>query len=842
MLRTQPTLSSSLAPHTRYRLMMWAQCVALVAMVGFVASACDEDPDSTTSADTSTTSADTSTTSADTSGADSDVTTADTSGGGDGSDGVNPTTPPRFAFGINPAQTISAAPFPNNLYLSGDKITLAPLGADPVVGTLGKAESLTTYDGYIADRHGFSFAAPVFFFTEGFDTAQVDEETLKGHIRIITLSGPEAGREVNAQGFWAKYPKAVGVMADWGDYTMADSTYGVILTAGVTAGGEALPQSPGIDAVLAADAPADANEDVLGARATYAPLRDWMSANSVNPADVLVATVFSTEPVLDYAESLLSAVDAFPLTPITDRTRYDVAAGAFAQVEQATDPAAVEARMGVPEAPLLYYPAYTYPEARELAAQLPGGQAYTGGILHTGIGAIYTGSFEAPAFNLTVSGDEVINSALQIENGAPTYTHTTLVPFSLYLCEQHLADPSNLPVAVFTHGGGETRIDGVAMANLNCKSGVATIAADIVFHGTRGDLVTLSTGQLIAPTGVDLVNGYIGKAEGDPGYQSDFISEGLGATGSVGRLFAIGSSLDPLVVEANIITISAENHLLARYLKAGDWSGLVPNLSFDPDNIFHQSLSFGASFTTLDVALRDDFKGVVTSVASGMILPSLAMSPSNSESGALLAWLFLGLDKSSTLQELKAGSYKDWMLGMHLWLYERADPIAYAPYVLRHRPSDRPMSVIGTGDSWDETLYNSLQLSYAAAYGIKTYHDGDKWRLDPTVPGAASIQADPLSGDATVSGNVTLAGVTHTAVNFFRDSSCHSQLVNNFCVQSYAHPYPPITPLDTRIVQLSHICEIHTQIKGFTDSLLSGAPLATVSAPSGDCATLYGSP
>jgi hypothetical protein len=817
------------ARNTSQRLAIWSQCVALMALlvgVSVAAGACDAERKSTpfdTGADTA---ADTGTT----------PTTPDAE---DDADGVIPGPTPAFAFGIDPTQTISAGPFPSDLYLSDGKVALAPIGDDPVVGGLGGADLMDIYDGHIAARQGFSFAAPALFFVQG--DAAVDEASLEGKVRIITLSGLESGREVIAQGFWSKYPKAVGVMAAWGDYMMADSSYAVIISRGVTAAGEALPQAQGLDAVLSADEPAAPDASLTRARDVYAPLRVWMAANGVSASDVLVASVFSTEPVVDYGARFLDAVDAFTLRPITARVRYDEATSGFIEATPAVGEGEVDALMGQAEGPFTFYPGHMERGSRALAAKLPGGSVYTGGTLRAGIGAIYHGSFEAPAFNFVVADGKLVNAALRFEGDAPTHDLTTLVPFTLYLCEDHLADPSNMPVAVFSHGGGVTRLDATAMANLNCQSGVATVAADMAFHGTRSALTYLPDAQLIAPAGADTENGYTGKVEGDAGYQTDFVSEGAGATGSVGQLFGVEASLDPLVVEANILSISGDTHLLVRYLAEGDWSAVAPGVSFDMTRAFHQSLSFGTSLTTPLMALRNDFQGVVTSVGSGMILPNIAMAPSNAQAASALAWVSLGLQNSSTPTELQEASFKDFMLGMHMWLYERADPLGYAPYVLRHRPTKAAFSIISTGNSWDETLHNSVQLSYAAAYGLKAYHDGAEWQLDPSVPGAASVEAELLGAGQTLSGNVTYEGVTFTAVNFFRSSACHPQLISNLCVDSFEHPYPPVTPRAEPAVRMSHICEIHHQINGFTRSLLVDR-IGTVGAPSGDCASLYGTP
>ncbi len=819
-----------------HRLGVWAQCVsvvALVALLGFSTSACDDDEANNGGEDTGATADTTNTDTTNTDSAEDTTTTPDTD-----SDGVNPNPVPRFAFGVDPAQTISAGPFPSNVYLGVDGLVdLAPIGDDPVVGTLGNADLLDIYDGHIAQREGFSYAAPALFFLDGVPA----EASLGGKARIITLSGPEAGREVEAQVFWAPHTKAVGVLPAWGDYMMADSTYAVLLSAGITLeDGTALEPSEGLAALLSPDDPNGAAPEVTKARIVYAPLRAWMQDNAVTADGLLVATVFDTEPVVAYADRVFDAVDAFSLQPITTRVRYDEDAQTFVEATPAVGQAQLDALMGIPQAPFAFLPG-NWDGSRNLASQVPegNGSPYTGGSLHARIGAVYNGSIEAPAFNFTESGGALTNTALRFANGMADHDITALIPFTLYLCDDHLTDSTNLPVAVFSHGGGVTRLDALAMANLNCTSGIATAAIDMAFHGTRSAYTFLPTERLIAPTGADATNDYTGLSPTDPGYQPDFISEGLGATGSVGQLFGVSAGLDPLVVEANMLSVSADTHLFVRYIKEGDWSSIAPDLSFDPTKVFHQSLSFGTSLNTPALAMRDDFVGVVTSVGTGTVLQNIAMAPSNAVAASALAWSTLGLKNSSSPAELQAASYKDFMLGIHLWLHDRADPLGFAPYVLRHRDSAAPLSIISSGNSWDETLHNSVQLTYAAAFGLHAYHDGADWQIDPTVPGSERVNADLLSSGQTVTANTTYGSRTYTTANFFRDSACHPQLISNFCVQSFNHPYPPVTSRPDPIVEAGHLCELHHQIKAFSESLLSGSPLATVGVPSGDCASLY---
>jgi hypothetical protein len=165
--------------------------------------------------------------------------------------------------------------------------------------------------------------------------------------------------------------------------------------------------------------------------------------------------------------------------------------------------------------------------------------------------------------------------------------------------------------------------------------------------------------------------------------------------------------------------------------------------------------------------------------------------------------------------------------------------MAFAPYVLRHRKSKTPRNIVQTGDSWDETLSSASQLRLNAALGLQVL-ESDGWTLDPTVPGADTLNA--TKAGAETQSNVTFDGVKHSAAIFFNSDSCHAQLVTPLCHKRYEKVYPAVTPLapEKETVKVSPICAIHAQGIKAIDSLLAGSGAATIVPPIGDCDTVYG--
>ncbi|MBT9557762.1 MAG: hypothetical protein IV100_17130 [Myxococcales bacterium] len=759
-----------------------------------------------------------------------DGSDGDTTDGGDTT--IEPTAP-SFHFGTDPGQNLSEAPFPNDLYLEADgTVGLASLATDPVLSTLANPTILATWDAQLGVRKGFGSGMPIWFFQATGNAP--DLATFADKIEIVVLDGPEKGRTVKPQVFWSAPAKALGVFPAWGDYLMAESTVAVVVrSGGKTDGGDAFAADPGLVRTLSETDPGG-DGDVTAARAAFAPLRAWMTDNTVPAGDVIAATVFTTEPVLDVAQAVLKGVDDFTLEAPSARVRLDATADAWVDggLIEGEDLASY---FGSPVAPHELNPGM-WDGNRERAGALAGdNKAYTGGTFTGRIDRVVNGSFVIPSFNSRVDGTTILNEPLKIEGGKAVATAETVVPFTLYLCSGTESTLGNMPVALVQHGGGAIRADATPFATANCQTGVATIVIDMIYHGGRRKQA-VKDGQ-IAPTEADIVNVYTGKTEGDPDYSPDFVGDPGSAAASVGQLYALSASLQPNLIEANTLSIVADNYAVLRYLKEGDWTGLVPGLAFDDARIFHESLSFGTSYSTALLALADDFKGIVGSVGSSYILNvNMPMGPANAfQAGSIIKYA-LGL--VTTEQELQANSLVDLPIGILAWLAERGDSHSFAPYILRHRPSDGPLpAVVHSGNTWDETLFNMAQLTFANAIGLPTFTAGEPWTIGSDVPGADLLAATAWTN--AISNNVTFGGKTTTAGIFWQHHACHAQVLTALCAQRFEHPYPPLKLLSKELPEASPICGLHSQIGTFLSSLLEG-DVGLIVSPTATCNETYG--
>ncbi|MDP6943296.1 MAG: hypothetical protein QF464_04030, partial [Myxococcota bacterium] len=552
-----------------------------------------------------------------------------------------------------------------------------------------------------------------------------------------------------------------------------------------------------------------------------------------------VATVFTTEATMPLGRAVLDVIDAHVLTQPTRNVSWDPEAEAFI-VADVIEGDALDAYFGVPAAPFEHNPGSWSEGNRVDAAHFleDGQDRYAGGTLHAGIGRVINGSFMAPALGFVAEGGAPKNVPFQWDaSDAPTWSLEAMIPFTLFLCDEHLGDPANLPVAIFTHGGTGHRSSGLAWANLNCQLGVATIAYDNIFHGGRIQLALNSDETVILPTRLDAFNAYTGLTLEDEGFVPDQAGDNGGGPETVGQLYALPAGLDPGIAEGNLLTMMSDTHALVRLVKEGDWGQIQEGLSFDDTKIFHQGLSYGSSFTTPLLALTRDFVGEVWSVGSGaMVAANLCTAPENAELATGFMRFTLGLAPLG--EELLAAVWLDPIVGMIQWLTQRGDPMGYAPYVLRHREDDYTLPIIATGNSWDETLGAAAQLSFGQALGLPVYTHGEDWTLDPTQPAVDTVVATAYQGTPLV-GNVTFGDRTHSAALFYSRQTCHAMQIRPVCSATYQKPYPPIVELEEPLVEASPICAIQTATKAFMASLLGGATHPEIAAPEGTCEALY---
>lgn len=815
--------------------------LASMSASALLVAACGDDDEGgkDTAADTT---ADTSTDSTASETSTTETTASETTEDGDG----EVVEPPghAFDFGLEAGQSIGDGPFPSDVLLGDDGfVDLAPIGNDARWGTLAKPEILARTDAQIARRKGFGFASSVYFPMN----VAVDLASFEGKVHFVALSGPEKDTVFPAEVFVPAQGGMLGAFPAWGHYLVPGSKYAVIIDVGVEdEDGASIPVHPDFAALMAAEPPAEASAAITRARALYAELRAFMA---VRDTAAVVGTVFTTEDSQTLLDDLMVATRGFALQTPTRRVRstttdtltWETAVDIYGET-------ALQDYFGVASDDFAHTPGGWGPGNREDAkAFTSDGEAYDGGTFFGAVGGVINGTIAVPSFNLRANKTTgaVDSGPLSFdEGGKPVPTATALVPFTLFLCEGHVdgdgPDAVSIPIAIFTHGGTALRSDALAFANVNCLVNRATIVLDLPFHGGRQTARWFADAQAVVPVHADALNTF--KPVGAAGRTNDYIGDNGGATTTVGGLFALGYGLDPEIIEANHLAVAVDTETLVRYLKDTSDKGLGPalGLTFDTSAIVHQSLSFGTSFGSAFLAQTEDIAAAVVSVGSGQMLSAnLPMAPNNANLASNLFVSVLGL--KTGVPEMTAGAYRDPIVSLFQWLCERGDPIAHAPFVLRHRRNDAPFHVIGFGDSWDETLFTPAQITFANAWGLPVYTTAGFELADGT-PGEDTVEATAYPGGEAPKANVTVGAKTVSAGYFYFGDACHAAVVTPLCDSGYQPPYPPITPRAEPRVFASPICAIQAAVKTFLMDVDDGGDVG-IPAPdepsAADCDDLY---
>jgi hypothetical protein len=211
-------------------------------------------------------------------------------------------------------------PFPNDIRLPGGKPTL--MGhPTPGPGVLG-------YD--IVDRYlraienendGWGLYHTTFFRFSG----ELETDTLNGSVSLVDLthSAPMGLYYTYATNGGAYIcPNWVAVRQGQGSTYAEGVTYAAMISTALKAkGGAPIQPSPDFVAMFAATAPTDAT--LAAAWPAYAPLRAYLTKTSIDPATVLVATVFTVGKPTAPVSKLEGVIDAAPAPTATMWTKCD---------------------------------------------------------------------------------------------------------------------------------------------------------------------------------------------------------------------------------------------------------------------------------------------------------------------------------------------------------------------------------------------------------------------------------------------------------------------------------------------------------------------------------------
>jgi hypothetical protein len=218
-------------------------------------------------------------------------------------------------------------PFPNDARRGPTGLDLSGFPS-PGPGVLGVDPVALYVDALEANDNAWgTYSTVMFRFSGVLDFATLDEPNVAAWVDV-TPNVPEYGSSVGL-GWYYSAGRTQYVCDNWiaarrpkGWPLLANHTYAVWITTDVKAErGATIRRAQNLVRVLSDAAPTD---PVLGpVHAAYAPFRAYLEDQSIEPASILTATVFTVGPTQAPMEDLAEAIEAAPAPTASDWTLCD---------------------------------------------------------------------------------------------------------------------------------------------------------------------------------------------------------------------------------------------------------------------------------------------------------------------------------------------------------------------------------------------------------------------------------------------------------------------------------------------------------------------------------------
>jgi len=354
------------------------------------------------------------------------------------------------------------------------------------------------------------------------------------------------------------------------------------------------------------------------------------------------------------------------------------------------------------------------------------------GIAHDHVGVIATGTMTIPRFR----GDDTGTDGPEDETFAdvPRVRAIDTIPVTFILPAAR-APTTGYPVIIYGHGLGASRDQLLSFAEPLTSQGFAVVGIDMAGHGSRfdpTDVIANMSSQLPAFSGDVGIRDGFGDLTG-PVTQFDFFEGFVNVAG----------------VRDSIRQSALDLHSLTRMLRQTD---SVLGAKLDTRRIAYLGESFGTVVGTVFAAIEPDIDLYVLDVPGGGILDKLL--PMSAEIGSLAMPLIDGIYQP----KLRLDRWNP-MIGLMQAVIDGADPLSYAPHVLRDRFANvGPRSIVCIEVVGDQVLANAGTDALAQELGL------DVLAPDLEAPAGLVALPSPIAGNrdaAFTAALVQYAPATH---------------------------------------------------------------------------------
>ncbi len=595
------------------------------------------------------------------------------------------------------------APFPSDAWLGEDGTLEPPAGLEAI---FRRDPELVA--AHLAALDGFGVRPLVEFpMTDAIDPASID-----GAARVVDIdpSSPEVGREVAYEWRWDPDRLVLAGSPQPGQVLRAGTRYAALLGRGLRdAGGEPLVRSSAMMRLAS-------GEDL--------PVRWRTTADAVDgDGDAVGIAVFTTQRATRTMAAARGLLDDPAVVPPPELSF--------------PDPALIF--KGPADLDRLLGQAVRFSDGPRAGTEhwgLSAGKNPTG-IAHDHVGVIATGAVTVARFRRADTGDDgPADETFDVDpaTGTPALVSVESIPITFSLPAAP-PPPAGYPVVLIAHGLGSSRHALLTFAEPLAAAGFAAVAIDADNHGSRHD-----------PT--DVKNNLVP-------FLPDFIGEGAMADGfgdKVGLIttFDFLEGLRNLGGARDAIRQSVLDFAqVARLLRHGelDLSPLArgeiePRL--DASHLAYLGESFGTIVGGVLAAVEPEIDLFVLDVAgAGMLDLAMCNAPGLATVVLPLAQVIFGVD--GRMDRFHPA------VSMLQSLVDPADPLTYAPHLLRDRLEVNgaplgPRSVVVLEVVGDEVIHNLATESLARAMRLEVLAPGAAPGL-PTIPSPA---AGNLAGQTAV--------------------------------------------------------------------------------------------
>jgi hypothetical protein len=610
------------------------------------------------------------------------------------------------------APAYGQAPYPSDAWRTDDGHLEPPAGLEAIFHR--DPELIAAH---LAALDGFGVRPLIEFPIDG----ALDLASIAGAARVIDIDpdSPERGREVRYDWQWDPERQVLAGAPEPGQVLRAGTRYAAVLGRDLRdAAGLPLARPPGMVRLAAAGSD-------LPAR--------WRTTAEAIERDTVGIAVFTTERATRTMAAARALLDDPAAVPPSELSFPDPAI-IF------KDPLALDRLLGH---------AVRFADGPRAGSERWGVSAGTNptGVAHDHVGVIATGTMTVARFRRPDTGDDGPDDetfAVDPATGVPALVSMESIPVTFAIPAAAPPSPAGYPVAILAHGLGSSRHAILTFAEPLAAAGFAVVAIDADTHGSRWD--PTDEKNILAT----FLPAFDGVAD---------MPDGFGDTIGLVTTFDFLEGLHNLSGARDAIRQSVLDFAqLAALLRRPDLDlaplardGVSPRL--DTSHLAFLGESFGTIVGGVLAAVEPNIDLYVLDVAgAGMLDLAIVNAPGLATLVLPLAQVMFGVD--GRMDRFHPA------VAMLQWLMDPADPLTYAPHLLRDRLEVGgaplgPRHLVILEVLGDEIIHNLATESLARAAGAEVLAPG----AAPGVAPAPSPAAGNVDGQTAVL--VQIPGASH---------------------------------------------------------------------------------